>query len=253
MTNGYPPSGGEGQPPQDGQAGRPQYPQQGPPPAQGGHPQHPPQQGGYGQYPQGPAPGARGPSGPRASFGQRLGAYLLDVVIVIIPFLIIVALLGGFDADNFDADTGRVEEGILAEGAVFATLLGLVLSMGYFTFLEGGASGQTIGKKALGIRVIRQETGGTVGYARALARNAVRSLPGLIRFLSVLWTLLDGLWMLWDRENQTLHDKAARTLVVPVAAYPIHAAEGLGQHQSYGPPQGYPGQGPPPGEDHPNP
>ena len=61
------------------------------------------------------------------------------------------------------------------------------------------------------------------------------------------WGLLDHLWMLWDRENQCLHDKAVQTLVVPVAAYPIRYDQST--QQSYGAPP----QPPPPGGYNPNP
>jgi uncharacterized RDD family membrane protein YckC len=266
MTNGHPPQDGqspsegsplEGQPQQPQQW--PQHPQQGQPPPSGGYPQYPQQQGGYGQYPQAPNPYQSGPSGPRANFGKRLLAYLLDALILIVPIFVFIGLLGGFDSENFDSQTGEFTDGPLANGAFGITLLGLALSIAYFTILEGSNSGQTIGKKALGIRVISQETGGPIGYGRALLRNAVRSLPGLIRFIGFFWTLLDHLWMLWDRENQALHDKAARTLVVPVAAYPIQhdysAQQSYGQQQQgYGPPPGTPpppppGTQPPPGYD----
>jgi len=245
MTNGHPPSGG--QPPPEGKPpeGQPQYPQQGPQYPQQGQPQpggaypHPQQQGGYGEYPQAPNPYQSGPSGPRANFGQRLLAYILDILIIAVPILILIALLGGFDSENYDSETGEVLAGPMADGAFGITLLGLVLSMAYFTLLEGSNTGQTIGKKALSIRVISQQTGGPIGYGRALARNAVRSLPGLIRFIGFVWTLLDNLWMLWDKEKQTLHDKVAKTVVVPVAAYPIQRQVDASQQQSYGqPPQG---------------
>jgi uncharacterized RDD family membrane protein YckC len=34
--------------------------------------------------------------------------------------------------------------------------------------------------------------------------------------------LLGYLWMLWDKERQTWHDKFANSVVVPVSAYPIN-------------------------------
>ncbi|MPZ91766.1 MAG: hypothetical protein GEU68_09085 [Actinobacteria bacterium] len=261
MTNGHPPQGGQPPPggnPPEGQTQYPQqgpqYPQQGQPQPGGAYPQHPQQQGGYGQYPQAPNPYQSGPSGPRANFGQRLLAYLLDSVIVFVPMLIVFGLLGGFD--DISEDTSQIQPFGGGDDILFG-LFALAVTMSYFTFLEGSPSGQTIGKKALSIRVIGQETGGPIGYGRALARNAVRSLPSYVPVLSWFWGLLDGLWMLWDRENQTLHDKAAKTLVVPVAAYPIQRQGDASQQQSYGQPQQTTGQqafgqqqqgyGPPPG------
>jgi uncharacterized RDD family membrane protein YckC len=246
MTNGQPPQGG--QPPPEGypQGGQPQYPQQGPqypqqgqPPPGGGYPQHPQQQSGYGQYPQGPNAYQSGPSGPRANFGQRLLALLLDFVILVVPLIIIFALLGVFE----DLDEGSQGQVISPTENILSSLIGLVLFWTYYTLLEGSQSGQTVGKKALSIRVIRQDTGGPIGYGRALGRNAVRSLPSYLPIVGIFWWLLDALWMLWDREKQTLHDKATKTLVVPVAAYPIQKQGEVGQQQSYG--QQQQGYGPP--------
>lgn len=243
MTNGHPPPGG--QPPPEGNPpeGQPRYPQQGPqapqqgqPQPGGAYPQHPQQQGGYGQYPQAPHQG--GPSGPRAGFWQRVGAYILDVLITGIPTAVIFGLLGGFDDLGDDPNQFRA----FGSGEDFLfTLLGLAVTMAYFTLLEGSSSGQTIGKKALSIRVIGQETGQPIGNGRALGRNAVRTLPGYLPVIGLFWGLLDGLWMLWDKEKQTLHDKASKTVVVPVAAYPIQREYDPRQQQSYGqpPPGGY--------------
>lgn len=233
MTNGYPPQGG--QPPPEGypQGGQPQQP---------GYPQHPQQQGGYGQYPQTPNPYQSGPSGPRANFGQRLGAYILDVLIIGIPTAIVFGLLGGFDDLGEDANQFRAFGS--GDDFLFA-LFGLAVTLAYFTLLEGSSTGQTIGKKALSIRVVGQDTGQPIGNGRALGRNAVRSLPGYLPVVGLFWGLLDGLWMLWDKEKQTLHDKAAKTLVVPVAAYPIQREYDPSQQQSWGQPQQ--GYGPPPG------
>ncbi len=39
--------------------------------------------------------------------------------------------------------------------------------------------------------------------------------------MSAIVLLLGYLWMLWDKENQTWHDKMATSVVVPVSAYPV--------------------------------
>jgi uncharacterized RDD family membrane protein YckC len=168
----------------------------------------------------------------------------LDFVIIFVPLVILFVFVEGFD----DLEAGRDPVFTSAEDILY-TLGWLAVMWSYYTLLDGGRAGQTVGKKALSIRVIRQETGGPIGYPRALGRNAVRGLPFFIPFVGLLWVLLDNLWMLWDRESQTLHDKATRTLVVPVAAYPIQhdysAQQSYGQPQGYGPPPGTPPSPPP--------
>jgi uncharacterized RDD family membrane protein YckC len=69
---------------------------------------------------------------------------------------------------------------------------------------------------ALSIRVYDFRGGGTgsIGYGRALVRN-------LVKYVSAVVVLLGYLWMLWDKEKQTWHDKAAGSVVVPTDAYPV--------------------------------
>jgi uncharacterized RDD family membrane protein YckC len=100
----------------------------------------------------------------------------------------------------------------LSEGAAYG--LALLFSLAYLTYLEGSPSGQTVGKKLLGIRVIDFATGGPIGYGRAFLR-------WLGRILSSIPLYLGYLWMLWDKEKQTWHDKIANCVVVPTDAYPV--------------------------------
>jgi uncharacterized RDD family membrane protein YckC len=141
--------------------------------------------------PAGPPPGGSGPSGPRASFGLRLVAAIIDGVILNIVSLVLYVVLKS-------AGSG----------------LGLILGLAYFTYFEGSPSGQTPGKRVMGIRVIDFRTGGALGYGKALLR-------WVGRIVSTIVCLLGYLWMLWDNERQTWHDKIAETVVVPTSAYPV--------------------------------
>jgi uncharacterized RDD family membrane protein YckC len=130
-------------------------------------------------------------SGPRAGFWRRFGAVIIDAIILGILEVILIAGLGRF-----------------------GYFLSIVAAIAYYVVLEGGPTGQTLGKKALGIRVISFESGGQIGYARAFVRYIGRIVSGVVIFLGYLW-------MLWDRERQCWHDKFAGDLVVPVSAYPL--------------------------------
>jgi uncharacterized RDD family membrane protein YckC len=135
------------------------------------------------------------PSGPRASFFRRLGAALLDGILL------------GIVTGVIEAIVGRNLGGLVS----------LAIGIAYYGYLEGGETGQTLGKKALGIRVLDLRGGGSIGFSRGVIRYFARILSALPIFLGYFW-------MLWDSENQTWHDKLAGSVVVPLSAYPIESA-----------------------------
>lgn len=143
-------------------------------------------------------PTTTGASGPRANFGQRLVAFLIDLVIIIVALGIVVGI-----AFAIDETLGTI-----------AYLLAIVAAYLYYAYFEGSPSGQTPGKKAMKIRVIDFNTGGPLGFGRGLIR-------GVARIPSQFLCYLGYLWMIWDKEKQTWHDKLASTVVVPVSAYPV--------------------------------
>lgn len=61
----------------------------------------------------------------------------------------------------------------------------------------------------MGIRVVAIGTGEPIGYGRAIGR-AVMSI------VSALAILLGYIWMIWDKDKQTWHDKVASSVVVRV-------------------------------------
>jgi len=136
---------------------------------------------------------AGGPSGPRAGFWSRVGAYLLDSILLAIVNGILFVVVG--------------------RAAQLA--LGLIIGIAYFVYFKGGPTGQTLGKKALGIRVIDFSGGGPIGYGRGFVRY-------IGKILSSIPIGLGFLWMLWDKEKQTWEDKLATSVVVPVASYPVN-------------------------------
>ena len=104
-------------------------------------------------------------------------------------------------------------------GGRAGSVLGLFVGLAYFTYFEGSPSGQTIGKRAMNIRVVDFSTGGSIEYGRAALRYLMRLVSGFV-------CLLGYLWMLWDPERQTWHDKVANSVVVPTSAYPVGAWPG---------------------------
>lgn len=122
--------------------------------------------------------------GRRSGFWRRLSASLIDALLLTIctsPLIL-------FDITLYK-------------------LVNLAVQTVYYTVLEGGPKGQTIGKKALGIRVVGLATGEPIGYGRGLVRYVGR-------YLSFFVLLLGYLRMLWHSEKQTWHDQMAGAVVV---------------------------------------
>ncbi|MCX4958455.1 RDD family protein [Streptomyces virginiae] len=202
-----------GQQPPQGQPGYPQQAPQGVPP-QYGYPQQPPQGGAqqygypqqappYGAYPPPgmPAPGMPGTGmPPLAHWGLRVGATLLDGLIIAGPMY----ALAGVGAAIASDETGETIAGILS-------LIGMLYALGMFLFQKyrEGTTGQTIGKKIVGTSVHREADGATLGFGMALVRWLAHFLDGIACYIGYLWPL-------WDEKKQTFADKVCSTVVIKV-------------------------------------
>ncbi|MDQ6784111.1 MAG: RDD family protein [Actinomycetota bacterium] len=142
---------------------------------------------GYQPYPN--QPYANQPGQPvLAGWWYRVGATIIDALIVGIPSGVIGAASGS-RAVNY----------------VLSAVIGLV----YTTLLIGGR-GRTVGMMALGTTCVDAAGGTSIGYGRAFLRWLVGGILGV----TVIGGILDILWPLWDAKNQTIHDKAASSVVV---------------------------------------
>ncbi|MEV8568416.1 RDD family protein [Streptomyces sp. NPDC051322] len=190
------PQGQPQQPPQPGY-GYPQQAPQGVPPQQGmppqpgyGYPQAPPvqpygaggyQQPGYGIQPQ------------YAGWWSRAGALVLDALVIGIPYGVIVGI------------GGAIGGGAGSAVVVIGLLVGL--GLGLFKLYKEGTTGQFIGKKALGISLLREADGRPMGFGMAFVRY-------LAHFLDSLACYIGWLWPAWDAKKQTFADKVCSSVVV---------------------------------------
>src|SRR5688572_8188918 len=152
---GYPPpQGGQQYPQQPGQ-----YPQQ---------PGQPPPGGGYGYGPVAPW------GAPLSSWGKRVGAALIDGLVITVPSVIIMLAFGFGAFASADCVTDTIT-GITtcedASGIVTTFLLSyvviFVLGIAYYVYFNGSERGQTVGKMALKIQVRDEQTGGPIGYGKS--------------------------------------------------------------------------------------
>jgi uncharacterized RDD family membrane protein YckC len=161
--------------------------------------------------PSAPEPVDAAPPAPEyAGWGQRFGSYLLDLAIQIAFAVVVSVILLGPSAFEEEGDV----DGTLNTVSYVITA---VAAIAYFALLMrrgGERNGQTWGRQAAGIRVVRDD-GRPVGPVFAAWRDYV------VKGLLTAFTLgIDLLWPLWERENRTLHDLLLGTHVVRVAASP---------------------------------
>jgi uncharacterized RDD family membrane protein YckC len=104
--------------------------------------------------------------------------------------------------------------------------LGLLVLIAYPTILEarrGPHNGQTLGKQAVGLRVVRDHDEPLTfayGLQRELVVRQVVFAAGSSLVFGIPY-LLDYLWPLWDESDRTLHDMIVSSHVVraePVSA-----------------------------------
>jgi len=172
------------------------------------------------QLPEAPAWAPQPPPQIRyASFWVRVGAYLIDAIVLLPLSLPLLIAAWHRMSDQFDR-FARTSEPVQFT-ALYRQYLGwaLLVAAGTYAYqvLMVRYFGGTIGKLAVGIRV-RVVNGAVAGWREALLRPVLQLIVGFGSFVpgAGLITLLDDVWMLWDRQNQTLHDKVANTIVIYV-------------------------------------
>jgi len=166
----------------------------------------------------------------RVGFGKRLGALLIDAVLVCIVSLLVVYLLVGLTiggmpvAAAFGAIFGALVLTMLV-GAVHMMLVGAVY------FLVEGFTGWTLGKLILGIQVANPD-GTRAGVGTLLTRYALKNinfLLGVLLFFDyvtsvALFRTLRGLlgllifvgcFFVLGSARQAFHDMIAKTAVYP--------------------------------------
>ena len=140
-----------------------------------------------------------------ASRWKRLQASMVDSLTIAVVTLTVMYLTGGFSG---------ISRGVRPSAAysLMVTLVGVAA----FLLINGKlllASGKTIGKRMVGIKIV--DLNGNLPTVRGhlLKRYAVYFLPGQIPFIGQLLSLVNVLWI-FGQEKRCLHDLVAGTKVV---------------------------------------
>jgi uncharacterized RDD family membrane protein YckC len=138
------------------------------------------------------------PPNPYASWFKRVGAYLIDALLVLVAYF--PALIGTIILSS-DSNHGL---------GTFLTVIGVILSLAVFvwnTCLRAGRTGYSIGKGVLGIKLVAERSGEPVGAGLAFWRYLLHIVDALPLYLGYLWPL-------WDEKRQTFSDKIVHTVVL---------------------------------------
>ena len=136
-----------------------------------------------------------------ASFWQRFAASSVDGLLMAVILVPLGMFLGISNTLSQGAERGT--------SLLVFILPVYLLAYAYSPFMIGKYSA-TLGKMAVHIKVV-DANGQRPSWGTAISREIVgRLVSGLIPFA------IGYLWMLWDSQKQTVHDKIAGTYVVKI-------------------------------------
>jgi uncharacterized RDD family membrane protein YckC len=151
---------------------------------------------------------------PTVGVGRRAVAIIIDSLLLALPAAPVIAHVISTMSDFFSESTPptqqSVDAAIASLGWVNTTLAVLVILWLLYMILMEKTYGASLGKFALGIRVVRLDGQPMDGFTSFL-RNIIRAVDWLFFYLV-------GAIIIWNSPlHQRLGDKAAKTVVVPAA------------------------------------
>lgn len=162
--------------------------------------------------------------GSLAERGARLLAASIDELIVLGAFLPMLfgaipthaVLMDMTSTDPALLDTGQLTSHILSDmlrgPGTTITVVALLVWLGVTAWLVA-TNGQSIGKRLVGIKVVRTD-GSRASLARIfLLRNLVSTLPNFVPYLGWVYLLADPL-LIYQDSRRCIHDLIADTIVI---------------------------------------
>lgn len=165
-----------------------------------------------------PQPDAGGAAHVLAGWGARFGAHLLDILVrmaIALPICLLGFII--FADDPFSTTNVDPPDGISNVFGIFVSwvIVYWVSALLYAPVAMSYLDGATVGKKAVGIRVVT-EAGVTPTFGQAYLREVLIKgflITAVGGSFFVPW-LLNYLWPLWDDQSRAGHDFMAKTRVV---------------------------------------
>jgi len=152
--------------------------------------------------------GAWQPAAAPAHWGWRVLASWLDQVFVATPYYA-AAAYAGLNAELVVDVTGQLVTRPTAAGVDAMGLGALVMFVLWFVnrVVVQGRTGQSWGKRVVGLRTVHEDTSEPLGMWWALVRDVAHIVNGVLLYLGYLWPL-------WDPRRQAFSDKLTHALVL---------------------------------------
>ncbi|QKW55380.1 RDD family protein [Stenotrophomonas sp. NA06056] len=145
-----------------------------------------------------------------AGFWKRFAAYLIDYFVLLIPSGVVGGVLGFVLGAGMGA-TGSGETAVEVVTQLISGLAGLFIAAAYYGWFHASRGGATLGKMAIGIKVVRGN-GDRLTLGRSIGRYFATILSGLTLCIGYLMAA-------FTERKQGLHDLICDTVVVDRWAY----------------------------------
>lgn len=141
----------------------------------------------------------------KASFGERFVAFILDQIFIYLSSTLLTSAL--FVLMTVVGNNTSLNQ---LRATWFGGLFIVFLWGCFYSSIFLGWKGTTPGKRIMKMKVLKED-GAKLGYLDAFMREVLGKTVSLIAIFP-----LGYLWMLWDKNEQTWHDKIAKTIVIKV-------------------------------------
>ncbi|WP_025879064.1 RDD family protein [Stenotrophomonas indicatrix] len=145
-----------------------------------------------------------------AGFWKRFAAYLIDYFVLLIPSGVVGGVLGFVLGAGMGA-AGSGETAVEVVTQLISGLAGLFIAVAYYGWFHASRGGATLGKMAIGIKVVRGN-GDRLTLGRSIGRYFATILSGLTLCIGYLMAA-------FTERKQGLHDLICDTVVVDRWAY----------------------------------
>lgn len=191
----------------------------------------------------------------KSDFKKRLGAYIIDILIISLVFSILTFFIKeSSNLINLNNELNTISENYLNQEITMSeyinqfasaqylinremflqNLFSLVLMIGYFIILPYYYNGQTVGKKFLKIKIVKEDgklsvndlalrglisSGALVTLIELSLTFLLKDTPyfiaiSILDFIQFLLVITSTFMILYRKDKKALHDLACKTLVV---------------------------------------